>query len=60
MMDLFFSFNGRINRAKYWLGTVCLIVVYVILAVISGAAMSSDGSTSIVGIIVMIVYLAMI
>jgi len=60
MMDLLFSFNGRINRAKYWLGTVCLIVVYVILAVVSGAAMSSDGSMGIVGIIAMIIYVAMI
>ena len=60
MMDLLFSFNGRINRGKYWLGTVCLIVVYVVLAVISGAAMSSDGSMGIVGIIAMIVYIAMI
>ena len=70
MMDLFFSFNGRINRAKFWLGNVALIVVYIILMVISGAAMGTvtvspsgeiqGGGLGIVGIIVLIVYIAMI
>ena len=59
MMDLLFSFNGRINRAKFWLGTVCLLVVYIILAVISSATMGQDGP-GIIGIIVLIIYIAMI
>lgn len=60
MMDLLFGFNGRINRAKFWLGTVCLIVVYIILGVISAATMNPDGSMGAIGIVVLIVYLAMI
>jgi uncharacterized membrane protein YhaH (DUF805 family) len=70
MKDLLFSFNGRINRAKFWLGTVCLLVVYIILAVISSVTMSpmtvspsgqmEGGGMGIVGIIVLIIYIAMI
>ncbi|MGE0423653.1 MAG: DUF805 domain-containing protein [Reyranellaceae bacterium] len=70
MKDLLFSFNGRINRAKFWLGTVCLLVVYIILAVISSVAMTpmtvsqsgqvQGGGLGIVGIIVLIFYIAMI
>lgn len=70
MKDLLFSFNGRINRAKFWLGTVCLIVVYVILAIISSVTMApmtvsqsgqvQGGGMGIVGIIVLIIYIAMI
>lgn len=29
--DLFFSFDGRINRAKWWLGTVVLIIVSLVV-----------------------------
>lgn len=70
MMDLFFSFKGRINRAKFWLGNVALMIVYIILMVISGASMSAvtvspqgeiqGGGFGVVGIVVMIVYIAMI
>ncbi len=70
MMDLFFSFNGRINRAKFWLGNVALIGVYIVLMIISGASMSAvtvspsgeiqGGGFGVVGIIVLIVYIAMI
>lgn len=70
MKDLFFSFNGRINRAKFWLGNLALMVVYLILAGISAATMSTmtvspsgqaqGGGMGIIGIIVLIVYIAMI
>ncbi|MBX3500562.1 MAG: DUF805 domain-containing protein [Alphaproteobacteria bacterium] len=69
-MDLFFSFNGRINRAKFWLGTVALFVVYVILMVIGGGGMmmsidpnnpqAASGGMGIMGIVILIVYIAMI
>jgi uncharacterized membrane protein YhaH (DUF805 family) len=32
-MDLFFQFDGRINRAKWWLGVV---IIWVIQGIISG------------------------
>lgn len=44
-MSLFTSFDGRINRAKWWLGAVILlifsIVVYFILAMFMGGSMMS-------------------
>ena len=70
MMDLFFSFNGRINRAKFWLGNVALWVVYVILMIVGGGGMmmsfdpnnpqAAGGGMGVMGIIVLIVYIAMI
>ena len=30
---LFFKFNGRINRAKYWLAVLIYAVIYVVLAI---------------------------
>lgn len=33
---LFTSFDGRINRAKYWIGAIVLSVIALILAVIIG------------------------
>lgn len=70
MKDLFFSFNGRINRAKFWLGNVALIVVYTILMVVGGAGMmagfdpnnpqASSGGMGVMGIVILIVYIAMI
>jgi uncharacterized membrane protein YhaH (DUF805 family) len=69
MMDLFFSFNGRINRAKFWLGNVALWVVYVILMLIGGGGMMmsmdpnappSGAGMGVMGIVVLIIYIAMI
>jgi uncharacterized membrane protein YhaH (DUF805 family) len=69
MMDLFFSFNGRINRAKFWLGNVALWVVYVILMIVGGGGMmmsfdpnnpqAAGGGMGVMGIVVLIVYIAM-
>ena len=45
MMHLLFSFNGRIRRLHYWLGsigagfglTVALLIVFVLIEVVAGA-----------------------
>ena len=44
MANLLFSFQGRVNRAKFWLVALGIFVVEVILfaAVLGGAAMSGD------------------
>jgi uncharacterized membrane protein YhaH (DUF805 family) len=38
---LFFSFEGRINRGKFWLGIVILWAVVWVLAIIAGATGST-------------------
>ncbi len=45
-MDLFFSFNGRINRAKWWVGILVLFVVQMVLWAILGTVfgLSAMGS----------------
>ena len=35
--SMFTGFEGRINRAKWWLGTVVLVVVAIIITLIVGA-----------------------
>ena len=44
MADLLFGFQGRANRAKFWLVALAILVVEVILfgAIFGGAAMSGD------------------
>src|SRR3954462_14774837 len=32
--SLFFKFNGRINRGKYWLAVLIYAVIYVVLAIL--------------------------
>lgn len=34
LQDLFTSFDGRINRAKWWSGVVILVIVFVVLTMI--------------------------
>ena len=41
-MSLFTSFEGRINRAKWWLGVVILIIVQGIVYYIIASAMGID------------------
>ena len=45
-MDLFLSFNGRINRAKWWLGLLVLFIVQMVLWMILGSmfGLSAMGS----------------
>ncbi len=57
-MDMFFGFEGRINRAKWWLGSIILgviaVILYFVLALILGsgidmanlAAMTAESVTS--------------
>jgi len=44
MTDLLFGFQGRANRAKFWLVALGILVVEVILfaVILGGAAMSGD------------------
>lgn len=68
MMDLLFSFNGRINRAKWWLGSiaimVALMILYTILIFAVGGSMTvnPDGTVSggggMMGILSIVIYLA--
>src|SRR5437660_3280121 len=65
MQSLLFSFQGRINRAKFWLVHVAMwVVVAIVFSVILGsAAMSSDPQAALQsvgavgGIILLVVYI---
>lgn len=48
--DLLFGFNGRINRAKYWMG-ILVCVVASIAASILGALLGSTIGTLVTGIV---------
>lgn len=53
--DLFFSFDGRINRGKYWLGIAGIYVVSWLLAILAVAVNSAA-----IWFVVAVVILAMI
>jgi uncharacterized membrane protein YhaH (DUF805 family) len=65
MQSLLFSFQGRINRAKFWLVHIAMwVVVAIVFSVILGsAAMSSDPQAALQsvgavgGIILLVVYI---
>ena len=65
MQSLLFSFQGRVNRAKFWLVHVVMwVVIFVVFSAILGsAAMSSDPQAALQsvgavgGIILLIVYI---
>jgi uncharacterized membrane protein YhaH (DUF805 family) len=65
MQSLLFSFQGRINRAKFWLVHVVMwVIVLVVFGAICGsAAMSSDPQTALQsvgvvgGLILLVVYI---
>jgi uncharacterized membrane protein YhaH (DUF805 family) len=65
MQSLLFSFQGRINRAKFWLVHIAMwVVVAIVFSVILGsAAMSSDPQAAlqsvgaIGGVILLVVYI---
>ena len=44
MVDLLFGFQGRVNRAKWWLVALAIFVVemIVVAAIFGGAALSGD------------------
>ena len=43
MQDLFFSFHGRINRLKWWLGSIAAVFTVLILALLLTLILSSFG-----------------
>ena len=49
MNDLLFSYAGRINRAKFWLGTIILVVIDTIIFSIIGtyASMTDDHESAV-------------
>ena len=65
MQSLLFSFQGRVNRAKFWLIHVVMwVVIFVVFSAILGsAAMSSDPQAALQsvgavgGIILLVVYI---
>jgi uncharacterized membrane protein YhaH (DUF805 family) len=65
MQGLLFSFQGRINRAKFWLVHVVMWVVVLIVfgAILGSAAMSSDPQAALQsvgvvgGLILLVVYI---
>jgi uncharacterized membrane protein YhaH (DUF805 family) len=65
MRGLLFSFQGRINRAKFWLVHVVMWVVVLIVfgAILGSAAMSSDPQAALQsvgvvgGLILLVVYI---
>jgi len=65
MQSLLFSFQGRINRAKFWLVHVAMwVVVAIVFSVILGsAAMSSDPQAALQsvgvvgGLVLLVVYI---
>jgi uncharacterized membrane protein YhaH (DUF805 family) len=64
LQPLLLSFEGRINRARFWTGVVVLVVIYLVLIVINVIIASIFGGnsvvTTLVGIISIIIYLAML
>lgn len=66
-MDLFLSFNGRINRQKWWLGSLAVMVTLVVLMMIlmfalgGGMTVGPDGQLQgggAITVVSIIVYLA--
>ena len=58
-MDLsyiFTSFDGRINRAKYWIGSIVLAIISIVLGIMVGAAL---GPTTFAMIIIALITLAL-
>lgn len=63
LKPLLFSFDGRINRAKYWTGVVVIIAIEIVALVIStvlGFVLGNNIVTTIVGILALIVCVVMI
>jgi uncharacterized membrane protein YhaH (DUF805 family) len=63
MSQLLFSFSGRLNRKPYWLTTLCIVLVMlvvVILAFALGGAGLMSGDFSGLGILLLIIVLAYI
>jgi uncharacterized membrane protein YhaH (DUF805 family) len=62
MGHLYMSFDGRINRAKYWLGAIVLGVISVVVTFGSiyaagGSVLEQDSRTRMITLIVLLVFL---
>jgi uncharacterized membrane protein YhaH (DUF805 family) len=51
---LFFKFNGRINRGKYWLAALVYFVIYIVLGIVGYATDQSFVFQGINGIVILI------
>ena len=68
MQSLLFSFQGRVNRAKFWLVHLAMWVVIAVVfgAILGGAVMSSDPSAALAsvgvvgGLVLLVVYVLML
>jgi len=63
LKPLLLSFDGRINRGKFWNGILVLLAIYVVLIVINLIFRGIFGDsviTMLIGIISIVIYLAMI
>lgn len=63
LKPLLLSFDGRINRGRFWTGILVLLAVYVVLIVINLIFRGIFGDsviTMLIGIISIVIYLAMI
>jgi uncharacterized membrane protein YhaH (DUF805 family) len=62
--SLLFGFQGRINRAKYWLAVLIYVVAMIIISVVLALSFWASGAGTIItmffGLIAVIVYIAMI
>ena len=59
---LLFQFDGRINRAKFWVGTVATVVIYIVFAtvIVVGFAIDSAFVWVIIVIAAVALYVALI
>jgi uncharacterized membrane protein YhaH (DUF805 family) len=55
LVNLFFSFQGRINRAKYWLVTLIWLAVWIVVWLAIIAAVFTSGSWGLAGVIGLLV-----
>ncbi len=68
MKDLLFGFQGRINRAKFWLASIAVTVIYGIVTsfLFAGAAGSSDPTEALAsvgtlgGLVALVLFIAMV
>jgi uncharacterized membrane protein YhaH (DUF805 family) len=61
MSQLLFSFSGRLNRKPYWLTTLCLILIFLVLItvvfVVGGASILSGDLSGLGAMIIILVLL---
>jgi uncharacterized membrane protein YhaH (DUF805 family) len=56
LVNLLFSFQGRINRAKYWLA----VAIYLFLAIVLGVIAGFTSSFAIAALLAIVVYIPML